>query len=107
MKRIYLAGPMSGYPEHNFPAFFTEAKRLRALGYEVVNPAEINGHLVGQLPYIQYLRNDVAQLATCDTIAFMEGWENSRGAKIEEAVGILLEMKLILSRNIQYGNKQP
>ncbi len=100
MKRIYLAGPMSGYPEHNFPAFRRETKRLRDLGYDVVSPEEINGHLHQQLPYIEYLRRDIAQLATCDTIAFLDGWENSRGAKKEEAVGIVLEMKLVLSKHI-------
>ena len=40
--RIYVAGPMTGHPQLNFPAFHTEAARLRALGYEVVNPAELN-----------------------------------------------------------------
>ncbi|MCY1527250.1 hypothetical protein D9M68_623110 [compost metagenome] len=40
MKRIYLAGPMTGLPEFNYPAFHAEAARLRALGYQVENPAE-------------------------------------------------------------------
>lgn len=39
-QRIYLAGPMTGLPEHNFPAFHAEAARLRGLGYHVENPAE-------------------------------------------------------------------
>jgi hypothetical protein len=42
MKWIYLSGPMTGLPDYNHPAFRAEAKRLRALGYTVVNPAEIN-----------------------------------------------------------------
>ena len=40
--KIYIAGPMTGLPELNFPAFHAEAARLRAFGYEVINPAEIN-----------------------------------------------------------------
>ena len=40
--KIYCAGPMTGLPELNFPAFHAEAARLRAFGYEVINPAEIN-----------------------------------------------------------------
>ena len=36
--KIYIAGPMSGLPEMNYPAFFAEATRLRGLGYEVINP---------------------------------------------------------------------
>ena len=40
---IYIAGPMTGLPDLNFPTFHTEAARLRSLGHEVINPAEIGG----------------------------------------------------------------
>ena len=39
-KRIYIAGPMTGHAEHNFPAFHAAAKRLHEAGWEVVNPAD-------------------------------------------------------------------
>ena len=29
LKRIYIAGPMTGMPEHNFPAFHAAAERFR------------------------------------------------------------------------------
>ena len=41
-RRIYIAGPMTGLPALNFPAFHAAASALRALGHQVVNPAEIN-----------------------------------------------------------------
>jgi hypothetical protein len=40
MKRIYIAGKMSGLPDFGYPAFNTEAARLRAMGHHVENPAE-------------------------------------------------------------------
>ena len=40
--RVYIAGPMSGIENSNFPAFHAAAAELRALGHEVVNPAELN-----------------------------------------------------------------
>ncbi|WP_457825134.1 DUF4406 domain-containing protein, partial [Staphylococcus aureus] len=36
MTRIYVAGPMSGLPELNFPAFHAAAAELRAQGFDVV-----------------------------------------------------------------------
>lgn len=39
--RVYLSGPMSGIADNNFPAFHEHAAQLRAQGFYVVSPAEI------------------------------------------------------------------
>lgn len=78
MKRIYISGPMSGMPEHNFPAFNAEAARLRALGYDVVNPAELNPE--PEKTWHDCLRTDLMELLTCDAIALLAGWQKSAGA---------------------------
>lgn len=38
--RVYVAGPMTDLTDFNYPAFNAVADRLRALGYEVENPAD-------------------------------------------------------------------
>ena len=81
-KRIYIAGPMTGLPDHNFPAFHAAAARLRKAGWDVVNPAENFGGRT-DLPRESYLRADVALLVGCDAVAMLPGWEDSRGAKLE------------------------
>ena len=93
-ERIYIAGPMTGVPEHNFPAFHAAAERLRQAGWEVVNPAENFG---GQtdLPRETYLRADVALLVTCNAIAMLGGWEESRGAKLEYLLARELGMPVL------------
>lgn len=80
-RRVYVAGPMSGIAEHNFPAFNEAASRLRAQGLVVVNPAELN---VGQEgDWAACMRRDVAEMVTCDTLALLPGWDRSRGALVE------------------------
>ncbi len=84
-KRIYIAGPMTGYPDCNFAAFHAAAERLARAGWKVFNPAENFGGRK-DLPREAYLRLDLAMLAQCDAIAMLPGWEDSRGAKLEYLV---------------------
>jgi hypothetical protein len=37
--KIYIAGPMTGYPDYNRTAFFSKAKELMEEGHIVLNPA--------------------------------------------------------------------
>lgn len=37
--KLYIAGPMTGLPEFNYPAFMDAERRLIAAGYEIENPA--------------------------------------------------------------------
>ena len=39
---VYLSGPMTGLPDFNRPAFHAAAAALRAQGYVVINPAEVD-----------------------------------------------------------------
>lgn len=82
--KIYIAGPMTGYPDLNFPSFHAEAARLRALGIDVVNPAEINADPATE--WLDCMRADICELVTCDGIALLPGWEASRGAGIEHGL---------------------
>ena len=93
MTRIYIAGPMSNLPNLNFPAFHAEAARLRALGYEVVNPAEINADPTAG--WNECMRKDIAQLVTCNAIAMLPGWEHSKGASLEHRIARQLDMQVI------------
>ena len=93
MKRIYIAGPMTGLPDLNFPAFHAEAARLRALGYEVSNPAEINPDPTAG--WEACMRADIAELVKCDGVALLPGLERSRGASLEAHIAHSLGMRLV------------
>ncbi len=81
--RVYVSGPMTGLPGLNFPAFEAAATALRAKGYEVVSPHEDDKP---GLEWHEYLRADLALLVTCDAIASLPGWEQSKGARLEHHV---------------------
>lgn len=77
-KKLYLAGPMRGYADHNFPAFFVAAQRLREQGFRVMNPAEN-----GSMTLNGYLIKDSVMVANADLIAVLPGWQDSKGAQLE------------------------
>lgn len=96
----YLAGPMRGLPQCNIPAFDAAAKQLRDWGYTVVSPAELDAPETradaltcaigedrttygGQTPG-QILSRDVLEVTDhVQGIIFLDGWWNSRGARLE------------------------
>lgn len=90
---IYLAGPMSGLPDWNYPAFHAAAAELRATGHEVVNPAEVNPDTT--TPWATCLRQCLIELARCEGIAMLPGWDRSKGARLEHHVATELGMPAI------------
>lgn len=93
--RVYIAGPMTGIAEFNFPAFNSEADRLRAEGLTVLNPADHG--IVEGAEWADYLRHDIAGLATCQRIHLLQGWEKSKGARLEVTIAQALGMTITLA----------
>ena len=89
----YLAGPMSGLPENNYPTFNNAAHFLRSVGLQVENPAEHN--LPENADYNDYLKAGIKKLMNCTTIILLPGWEQSQGAVIERVVAKLLNITVI------------
>lgn len=100
--KIYLAGPMTGYKDLNFPLFHSEAARLRAMGYEVVNPAEINSDQ--SATWTDCMRQDIAELVKCQGVAMLPGWTTSKGARLEVQIASNLEMPTKMASELQFKN---
>lgn len=72
--RLYLAGPMTGMPDSNYPAFHHAADQLRDMGYLVENPAECS--LPENSSWHDFMRSGVRQLindAGLDPFAWRQG----------------------------------
>ena len=94
-KRLYLAGPMTGLPHLNFPAFHAAAAHLRAYGYTVINPAEINPD--HSMSWEDCMRKDIAELVTCSAIYLLPGWKASKGATLEHHIAERLGLHIIIA----------
>lgn len=88
--KLYVAGPMSGYPEANYPAFNAASEALRKAGFEVANPADV--HIETQHHYVDLLREDLKVMFECKGVATLENWWESTGARNEVQVAGLLKM---------------
>lgn len=90
--KLYVAGPMTGLPEFNYPAFRRAAADLEAAGFQVEDPSTN----VNPTPddYHGWLRAGLAQLITCDAVALLAGWEASGGARLEVNVAATLGLRV-------------
>lgn len=105
MKKLYIAGPMRGYPRFNFDRFAASARSLREAGYAVVSPAEMdledgdfdpdNPGEITKDRYERWMRRDLRALADCDAIFLLPGWQNSEGAKRELAFALAMNLEVI------------
>lgn len=112
--KIYLAGPMRGIPNFNFPAFDYAADKLRELGFQVFSPAErdrdIHGSKLEDNPagdekvaetvvgfsLREALAADTDWIALhAEGIALLPGWEKSSGANAELALAKALGLTVI------------
>jgi hypothetical protein len=113
--KIYVAGPMRGIPEFNFPAFNGAAALLRAQGHTVFNPAEKDNERHGTDISKGNATGDEAQATKehgfnlrealaldldficreADAIALLPGWERSKGATAEKATADALGLMVI------------
>ena len=90
---IYIAGPMNGYPGMNFDAFHKAAFNLRAAGFTVINPAELNPDV--NADWSDCMDVDIDAVFECDAIYMLKGWEKSKGARIEYRIAKNRGMEII------------
>lgn len=107
-QKIYLAGPMRGYPKYNKPVFDSVSKYLRRVGAKVFNPAEADEKIRGfvpdknmELPYrSKTLRTIFAQdtKALClwaNNILLLPKWKFSNGAVAEYYLARALGLRIL------------
>lgn len=95
---IYIAGPMRGYDNHNYPAFCLAARILIETWkeYRFVTPVEINGNQeYDEADRGSRLAEDLRiVLNEVDAIVVLPGWEYSSGVTAEIAAAYAVGLKV-------------
>jgi len=91
VSKLYVSGPMSGIKDCNYPTFAEASRNLRAAGFHVVNPAEVE---VGS-SYREIIKEDVRQMMACDGVATLDNWWLSTGARVETHLAGVLQMTIL------------
>ena len=102
LMKIYIAGPMRGYPNSNKDSFYKAARKLESCGlYEVYNPAmwdDKQGISEKDLEDVNVLREivstDIHMLLSCEGIYMLRGWEHSVGARAEHSLAQFMKLHI-------------
>lgn len=92
MKKVYVAGPMTGYEDFNRQEFNDAAARLYIYDKSaVLNPATLPDGLTQG----QYMDICFAMIRAADAIYLLKGYEKSKGALAELAYAEKLGLEII------------
>lgn len=107
---VYIAGPMTGLPLLNHPAFYAMAGLLEArIGCTVLNPAR---HALG-LEYEEYMTLAMDDLNRATVVVLLHRWSASPGARREYDRAVSRGMEVYHQELVeawieqQYKEKQP
>jgi hypothetical protein len=116
-KKVYIAGPMrsnahKSYENYNFDAFDIAEHQLRELGMIPISPASMDRLFEGyglyppleettgnkvydQHSLLRFISRDLNAIGYCDAIYMLQGWEDSKGARVELALAQFLQLEII------------
>lgn len=97
--KVYVAGPMRGYPRFNFDAFEEATRFLREVGFEVTSPHEMDldrgfdpDKTIEEQGFDLYVavRADVEAVMAADAVVLLPGADDSAGAMMEANLATML-----------------
>lgn len=98
--KVYISGPITGIDPELCRARFAAAKKeLHQRGMEPVSPLE-NG-LPDDAPYDEHMKRDLEMLADCGIIYMLNGWERSKGCRIEFNTAITAKKPILFEKEIK------
>ena len=112
--KVFISGPMTGYPYYNFAAFDAVAQGERLAGNEVLSPAGMDREAgFNPFDYPEYamgrnctaspigfdkraaIDRDIEAVKMCDRIVMLKGWRKSVGARAEYALAAWMGKEVV------------
>lgn len=81
-EKVYISGPITGTNDY-MTRFGQGEGKMKALGYDVINPAQVTKSLPESTTHDEYMAICRVLVPMADAIYMMKGWENSEGAREE------------------------
>ena len=94
--KIYISGAITNNP--NYKEDFERAEDYLQREYpkaEIINPALVNSFLPKSTTHEEYMRMSFCMLDMCDSVYFISGYENSKGALMEYGYSVAKNLKII------------
>ena len=85
---VFIAGPMTGFPDWNRAAFYDAEERLSSWDIEAINPAGLAFIIPEYAPHEMFVDTTCALVKHCQAVVRLPGWENSTGVKRELAAAV-------------------
>ena len=76
--RVFISGGITGIADYR-SAFLLAQKQLEAEGHDVMSPTT----LPDDQEWSWYIPKCFEMIDRCDAVYFLDGWEKSRGARME------------------------
>lgn len=94
--KIYISLPITGHDIEEVEARCIFAKAvIEKKGHTPVSPLDVSPD--PDVTYSQHMGNDIAALLECDAVLFLDGWEYSRGCKLEFMTALLYQIPYFTS----------
>jgi nucleoside 2-deoxyribosyltransferase len=104
MRKIYIAGKITGLDKEQINANFRIAKlQCIAMGFMPVCPLELEHN--HEKTWSAYMKEDMAAMLQCDAVYAQVNWSYSKGATIEINTALSIGMKVIHQKHFKLYEK--